>query len=344
MKNSNRTIWIDYIKAFAVILMLLGHCIEFGNGYEYRTNLQNFYNPIYVWIYSFHMPLFAIISGFFLVHSISTKTFMQCIWDKVKKVLIPIFCWQFIIVAFNYIHSLFRGGGSLKYALLSYLNIYNNMWFLWATFFCSCLIICIHFWVHDNIFVYLICIALTWLIPYYSLQLMLWLLPFFIFGYYCARGNLLEKLSLPIIIICVVIHVLVLLNWSPLFYIYQSIGAGQYVFGEGCSLLQHILVNVVRLVSGLSGSIAIIGVFYTLRMVLTNGVISNIAELISRYSMSIYVSSVYIFNAFLRDMTTLQFNFVHNIVQTIVILLLSMLFSKVLYSNRYTRFAFWGRR
>lgn len=48
-ETNNRIIWIDICKGLAIVLVILGH--------TYRSNaIQN-------WLYSFHMPLFFILSG-----------------------------------------------------------------------------------------------------------------------------------------------------------------------------------------------------------------------------------------------------------------------------------------
>ena len=49
--NKERIIWIDYAKAIAMFFVIFGH-VDSGN---YLTN----------WIYSFHMPLFFLLSGAF---------------------------------------------------------------------------------------------------------------------------------------------------------------------------------------------------------------------------------------------------------------------------------------
>lgn len=133
-----------------------------------------------------------------------------------------------------------------------------------------------------------------------------------------------------------------LLNWNPLMYIYQSVGATLYVFGEQCSLWQHVVYNLVRIVCGISGSIVVIGIFHNLRELMSNSRLNAWMETIAKYSMSIYVSSVYIFNAFLRNMRNLDYNILRNIGQTVVILCGSVLLSHLLFSNKITKSLFFG--
>jgi fucose 4-O-acetylase-like acetyltransferase len=68
MKKARRILWIDMAKALAMILVVVGHCFEFG------TDTRNF-------IFSFHMPLFLLLSGF-TYHDCSTKEEWK---EKTKK-------------------------------------------------------------------------------------------------------------------------------------------------------------------------------------------------------------------------------------------------------------------
>ena len=57
---------IDIIKGIAVILMVYGHCLQYGvNG-----KIDYFNMLCFKIIYSFHMPLFTIVSGYLLGKSL----------------------------------------------------------------------------------------------------------------------------------------------------------------------------------------------------------------------------------------------------------------------------------
>ena len=56
--NSNRNDYLDIVKGFAMILVILGHSMEVSAGKEARANLSFFVDPVHDFIYSFHMPLF----------------------------------------------------------------------------------------------------------------------------------------------------------------------------------------------------------------------------------------------------------------------------------------------
>lgn len=47
MHSNNRLNYLDYTKGFAILLMLLAHCM--GDN-----------NLLHTWIFSFHMPIFFV--------------------------------------------------------------------------------------------------------------------------------------------------------------------------------------------------------------------------------------------------------------------------------------------
>lgn len=61
---NNRIEWIDALKGFAILTVVIGHCadgiLSAGMYTQYKTELEALYDLIY----SFHMPLFFIVSGF----------------------------------------------------------------------------------------------------------------------------------------------------------------------------------------------------------------------------------------------------------------------------------------
>lgn len=65
--NNKRIEYIDQIKGMAIILVVLGHTYSTGNG-------------IIVWLNSFHMPLFFIITGYLI-------RYKECINGKIKFTL-----------------------------------------------------------------------------------------------------------------------------------------------------------------------------------------------------------------------------------------------------------------
>ena len=63
-EKKERELLPDLLRGFAIVLVVLGHCIQNGSGADYRSEALYFSDRFYQFIYSFHMPLFMMISGY----------------------------------------------------------------------------------------------------------------------------------------------------------------------------------------------------------------------------------------------------------------------------------------
>ena len=81
-----RVHYLDYAKGIAIILVVLGHICNEGN--------------IKTYIYSFHMPLFFIISGYLFNYS-NLNSFKEFIYKRINGILIP-YCTFSIINILGY--------------------------------------------------------------------------------------------------------------------------------------------------------------------------------------------------------------------------------------------------
>lgn len=86
MENTKRIDYLDYIKGFGILLVVLGHIYDISN-------------PIRIWIYSFHMPLFFIISGILIRHTnIQQRNFKNIVISKFKHLIIPYICFELVAI------------------------------------------------------------------------------------------------------------------------------------------------------------------------------------------------------------------------------------------------------
>jgi fucose 4-O-acetylase-like acetyltransferase len=86
-----RLIWVDTLKGLAIFLVVLGHNTSFRSTPYNATSTE-----IINWIYSFHIPLFYMISGFFLKPHENTGSF-KFIINKAKRLLIPYLIYGIIL-------------------------------------------------------------------------------------------------------------------------------------------------------------------------------------------------------------------------------------------------------
>lgn len=187
MKSRNQ--YLDIVKGFAIILVVLGHSIQYGSKFQ-QTFFQN---SLYALIYSFHMPLFMLVSGYLFFFSIQKYTTTDLIKTRFSRLLVPIFLWNtiWLFVTFNVTSQL-----SLSTILLSY---FNALWFLWSLFLFSIIVLCIHNLCKDKILIYLLlCLIALFLPDVYNMRLYIYMFPYFVLGYLWNKhngANLLYNLS-----------------------------------------------------------------------------------------------------------------------------------------------------
>ena len=85
---------LDLFKGIAILLVVCGHVILKNWPDALDTH------PVYIWIYSFHMPLFFFISAFLIDYTFGTRSVLKGIWKKVLVLLVPYFVWCYIISPF----------------------------------------------------------------------------------------------------------------------------------------------------------------------------------------------------------------------------------------------------
>lgn len=62
--SKNRIEWLDCCKGFAIMLVVVGHITTDFRSSNLFLDYSILINKVYSLIYSFHMPLFFILSGF----------------------------------------------------------------------------------------------------------------------------------------------------------------------------------------------------------------------------------------------------------------------------------------
>ena len=126
MASPQRLEYIDLCKCFAMFCVLLGHSIQ------YLAEGKPYDNPFWSFIYSFHMPLFMLLSGFFFQKSLN-KPFADLFAKKFVQLLLP--CIAFFLLTIVPSHFLSdsrraQGAGRLFFILI------NGFWFLKGLFAC----------------------------------------------------------------------------------------------------------------------------------------------------------------------------------------------------------------
>jgi fucose 4-O-acetylase-like acetyltransferase len=184
----NRSVWLDNVRGVAIILVVLGHVIQFGSNDKFDI----FTNPVFTVIYAFHMPLFACVSGYVAFASFAKKRPQFIILSRVRSLLLPYAAWTIV------------GGGLVAFAIqvahkelhpivvaqeIAGLFLFpgGSLWFLWFTFLAYIFLAVAVFgrkWLGPAAFP--VIVVLVFLIPLdqpLSIYQLKWLFPFFIAGY-----------------------------------------------------------------------------------------------------------------------------------------------------------------
>lgn len=239
MMDKKRLYSFDICKLLAIFFVLWGHSIQSFVSGPYESDI------IWIWLQSFHMPLFIIISGYFSGSSLKLG-FVTLLKKKSLQLLLPCITWGLII----YLIRLFVGGGN--FSLLE--TIVGNFWFLKSVFICYLFI-----WIasrmsdlfHSRMFGYSVFLLVSLFIPQYNI---IRLFPCFLFGSILKEKNLLKTfmekkiISISVVLFCFLLLFYINLNNS---WVYGSIAD---FWGNNSLLCSFAIGYVVRILMGLSGS------------------------------------------------------------------------------------------
>lgn len=245
--EKRKSFYINVVKGAAMFLMLWGHCIECcANG-----TFTPFDHPLFLGIYSFHMPLFMLVSGYLFFFSFRKRELKPLLIHRTQGLLQPIVLGgvlnQFFMVL------LYKGmdwgatflGGSLMPGL-------NTFWFLWCVLACSIVVsvackVTRHWWLQGILLV----LGSGFIILFPSPDLFLSMYPFFLLGFFYAKWEIqvpawvrrLRYLSLAAFPVLVSFY-----ETSDSFYITP-------VYNRSIGITASAVVDLYRTAVGLAGSL-----------------------------------------------------------------------------------------
>lgn len=232
---SKRILYLDVVKAVAITLVCIGHApllVTMGRPSILRE-----------WIYSFHMPLFMMLSGFFSLHALQ-KPFGEFITTKTKQLLIPAFSISALTILTCYI----IGWGNFRETARA--ETIGGMWFLRTLFACY-----VFLWLVKRIplsdkYLCPLSIIFACLFPHgYFLQFN-WMLMFFWAGILLKKNfREYETHRLQITIISTIFFLFLGRHAEPILITYSNI-------------MSQPQIITWQLITALSASLAIIGIAF----------------------------------------------------------------------------------
>ena len=295
MNERTRNVVFDAIKALAIVLVVYAHAIQYLSGCDYWNN------GVFQFIYSFHMPLFFMISGFFISSALklSWKDFLI---KKGISLLLPCFVWTIIFSCLD-----FQGWHKM------FMNVINPMnwklWFLKGLFLVQLVIyICVKISTrianrseHNRIILLSILLSsAVYLLPFMSIPRIM--VPMVWIGFFIRlKYDWFVKNYFWVVLVSIVAFIALYQFWNA---DVQSMYAGarvkiyEVLFGK--AEWMDLVKMTYRILIGACGSVAIIALMHVLKRVpkwisvvgASTAAIYIIQSLILEYLMGTYMASL----------------------------------------------------
>lgn len=329
----------DILRGFAIILVVLGHCIQEGSGESFSANSLYFYDKLYQLIYSFHMPLFMMISGYLSWGSMQRADTKEkrrgLLRRRVITLLSPIFLWTAIDYVGILITIHIRGEAQPEAIIFVYFyNALNNFWFLWAVFWCFLIVYVMYYFFENSIVLYLLGFAALFFMPDgLGLGAYKYMLPYFVASFYGHKyiekqGKFARSLIKPWIVAALgVVFAVMFLFFDEKAFIYLT---GYKLIGK--LVIEQLAIDLYRTTIGFVGSIFFIILWYCIseHFLLEYRFLTALGT----NSMGIYILSGYLIVLVVRRFTfTGRPPYIINLLEMVVVLLaawgLTRLFGRV---------------
>jgi len=130
-----RLAWVDYARGLGIFLVVVGHTLR---GVINADLLESSATLRFVdaWIYTFHMPLFFLLSGLFAERSISKGT-ARFVADKLRTIAYPYVVWSLLQTIVQLLLSRYTNSTATWWDLVAIVFIPPmQFWFFYALFLC----------------------------------------------------------------------------------------------------------------------------------------------------------------------------------------------------------------
>lgn len=136
--------WLDSVKGLAILLVVIGHTLRGYTSAGMYKDIGGILEYIDFTIYSFHMPLFFIISGYLyykFTRLTNYKDYLALIKNKFCSLMIPyfIFCSVQLLIKIV-LDGATNKGSSVKDIIMLPLVPREQFWFIYALFFIFALV------------------------------------------------------------------------------------------------------------------------------------------------------------------------------------------------------------
>lgn len=279
--SDRRIKWIDALKLFAIFLVLWGHSIQYLSSAPYAEN------PLFRAIYSFHMPLFMMLSGF-LGGRLLTKDIKEVVRDKGRRLLVP-------VVSFGMLWGL----SDISDATGRIAGFWiDSLWFLKSAFICMVIFRIVmlprrHGWLW-----LLLSVIAVQPIDYCDLWQMY---PCFVTGWILRNYfDSVRPMSGWILSITAIVFVGMLLFFGPEYF--SAGGPGSYIADEIAANMKAVIwISCYKMIIGIVGAVFFILLFERCSHLLPASPAGDALCRVGTYSLEIYVMQWFFLERFLAS-------------------------------------------
>ena len=310
------------MKGVTIFLVVFGHCIQYGNG----RGFDFFGDTLFKIIYSFHMPLFALVSGYLFYWSVSSRSPREVIIRQVNNLVLPALSCSLLVHTIIAVFQIYSGSfAGIKPLMLNVYASAKNLWFLWTMLYASIVVVAVRTKLNDSITAYAVTALLLLFVPN---KLTPFVLPYFVIGYLWHREGMDKKIHYTKLL-CAAI----MLIWCVMLMFYDK---SSFVYTTGTSLIDYkekvfrpyqLGIDIFRWLIGLASSAAVITLLNLVKPV-------NFISAVGTKSLGIYIFSGYANRYLSQYGSGYVINFIEAVIITAVCYALSEAISRVKILNR----------
>lgn len=342
--RKTRDSYVDIIKGLAISLVLLGHAIQCGSGSAFYQGALFYEEPIVRVIYSVHMPLFMLVSGYLFFWSHSRHFTKDLIRSRFTSLIVP-------VVAFSVIPVLMGLQGLLSLGFFGFTVgvfriILGNLWYLWAVFWCSIIVVVVEELPKTlKIGSYILLFVAIFVTPdHLGFHMYKFMFPYFVSGFYFAKNGLsirCDRGGVLFALLCAVVYVFLMLFYDSSTFIYRT---GISLIGK--ELFTQIRIDLLRYSVGFLGSIVILVTTKLVYEKSLNWCGWKGIEFLGKKSLVLYSISGYLFTYLVTMLTSSIGGFFLPValIESVVVGAVSLIIGWLLEQNIYSRKLFFGGR
>ena len=288
-----RIAYIDFLKAFAIATVLLGHSVEQLSGDAFWDH------PIWSFLYSFHMPLFMFVSGLFFKSALR-KDFRTVLGGKLVQLGLP------SVSAFLVGLAILKVMGVTAIADLceaSFAGFMNAVWFLKCLFLCIVIMWpAVKVFRHD-VLAAVVVSMLVLLVPGGEIVNLNFMLPCFCLGFVCgSREETLDRHRRALAVLALVAFLGMLPFWSGRLTVYmvptRVLSLSPFSFD-----LSNLGLSVYRLAIGFAGALVFYLAAPAVHRLIAGGKFDAFCQTVGSATLGVYVVQTFLLEILVHSLS-----------------------------------------